>query len=113
MRFRDGAFQQVHIPTSFDNEGAPTAWDGRLRVNIPLGFTGDHRVPHYVVGGVLIGPDGQPSADLSPFIVDPPPGSPRAVFAGVETLFLRDTDEPALAAALAAWIVDEETSDED
>lgn len=112
MQFLNGAFQQVQVPTAWDEEGAPTACSPRLHVNIPLGFTGDRRVPHYVDGTILIGPDGTPGADLAPFIVTPEPGSPMAVFAGVETLFLRDTDEPALAAALAVWLVDEEAGDE-
>lgn len=105
MQFLQGAFQQVQVPTAWNEDDAPTAWSDRLHVNVPLGFTGDPRVPHYVAGTTLIGPDGTPAADLSPFIVMPDPGSPAVVFAGVETLFLRDTDEPALAAALAPWII--------
>jgi hypothetical protein len=108
MHFLRSAFQQVHVPTAWDEEGLPTAFDPRLHVNIPLGFTGDPRTPHYVEGSTLILPDGTPGPDLSAFMVAPEPTSPLAVFCGVETLFLRDTDTPALAAALAAWGVDDE-----
>ena len=105
MQFLHGAFQQVQVPTAWDEEGGPTAFEPCLHVNIPLGFTGDPRVPHYVEGSTLILPDGTPGPDLSAFMVAPVPTSPLAVFCGVETLFLRDTDTPTLAAALASWEV--------
>ena len=108
MQFRHGAFQEVQVPTAWDEEGAATAHDPRLHVNIPLGFTGDPRLPHYVEGSTLVLPDGALGPDLSPWIVAPSPGSPVAVFAGVPTLFLRDTNTPALAEALAPWVVSDE-----
>lgn len=107
MRFRQDVFQVTPVPLALDAEGVPVAFDPRLHVNIPLGFTGDPALPHYVDGTVLVLPDGTLGPDLTPWIVDPPPATPLAVFSGVPTLFLRDTEEPALGATLAAWAAEE------
>lgn len=104
----DSAFQIVLVPTSYDEEGLPLTYSDKLHVNVSLGYTGNPELPYYVVNNVLQNPDGSPGPDLTPFILDPGPKYPRAVFSGVDTLFLVDNDEGQLAEALSAWIMPDE-----